>query len=139
MEAAAWDPSAIDAVAAGHPTPVADVLRFAALEVVPRLAATTDELTHTLHALDGGYVPAGPSGSPLRGLVNVLPTGRNFYSVDPRAIPSRLAWDTGQAMADSLLARHLSDTGEYPESAPAGQGDEVPERVLPAGEGEIRG
>ena len=45
----------------------------------------------------------GPSGSPLRGLVNVLPTGRNFYSVDPRAVPSRLAWETGQAMADSLL------------------------------------
>ena len=41
-----------------------------------------------LHALDGGYVPAGPSGSPTRGLVNVLPTGRNFYSVDPKAIPS---------------------------------------------------
>ena len=42
-------------------------------------------------ALDGGYVPAGPSGSPTRGLVNVLPTGRNFYSVDPKAIPSRLS------------------------------------------------
>ena len=65
-----------------------------------------------LHALDGGYVPAGPSGSPLRGLVNVLPTGRNFYSVDPKAIPSRLAWETGQAMADSLLDRYRADTGE---------------------------
>ena len=95
---------------------VVDVLRFAATEVVPRLARTTDELAHTLHALDGGYVPAGPSGSPLRGLVNVLPTGRNFYSVDPRAVPSRLAWETGQAMADSLLQRHLADTGTYPRS-----------------------
>jgi cobaltochelatase CobN len=95
---------------------VARVLTFAATEVVPRLAKTTDELTRTLHALDGGYVPAGPSGSPLRGLVNVLPTGRNFYSVDPRAIPSRLAWETGQAMADSLLERYRTDTGGYPES-----------------------
>jgi cobaltochelatase CobN len=95
---------------------VTDVLTFAATEVVPRLAATTDEITRTLHALDGGFVPAGPSGSPLRGLVNVLPTGRNFYSVDPRAVPSRLAWETGQAMADSLLARYLADTGTYPES-----------------------
>ncbi len=69
-----------------------------------------------LHALDGGYVPAGPSGSPLRGLVNVLPTGRNFYSVDPKAIPSRLAFQTGQAMAESLLARYLADTGDYPRS-----------------------
>ncbi|MCF6509603.1 cobaltochelatase subunit CobN [Blastococcus sp. MG754426] len=95
---------------------VAAVLRFAVDEVVPRLARTTEELDATLHALDGGYVPAGPSGSPLRGLVNVLPTGRNFYSVDPRAVPSRLAWETGQAMADSLLERYRADTGEWPRS-----------------------
>ncbi|MDQ1734633.1 MAG: cobaltochelatase CobN [Pseudonocardiales bacterium] len=92
------------------------ILDFAASEIVPRLAATTDEITHTLHALDGGYIPAGPSGSPLRGLINVLPTGRNFYSVDPRAVPSQLAWETGQALADSLVARYLADTGEYPRS-----------------------
>ena len=98
------------------PQAVADVLTFAATEVVPRLAGTTDEITRTLHALDGGFIPAGPSGSPLRGLVNVLPTGRNFYSVDPRAVPSRLAWETGQAMADSLLARYLAETGGYPQS-----------------------
>ena len=91
-------------------------LRFACDEVVPRLAKTSGEIDAVLHALDGGYVPAGPSGSPLRGLVNVLPTGRNFYSVDPKAIPSRLAYQTGQAMADSLLARYLADTGDYPRS-----------------------
>ncbi|TFV61929.1 UNVERIFIED_ORG: cobaltochelatase subunit CobN [Bacillus sp. AZ43] len=95
---------------------VAAVLRFAVDEVVPRLARTTDELDATLHALEGGYVPAGPSGSPLRGLVNVLPTGRNFYSVDPRAVPSRLAWETGQALAESLVERYRGDTGEYPRS-----------------------
>ncbi|MFP5373013.1 MAG: cobaltochelatase subunit CobN, partial [Actinomycetes bacterium] len=92
------------------------VLRVAVDEIVPRLERTTDELDATLHALEGGYVPAGPSGSPLRGLVNELPTGRNFYSVDPRAIPSRLAWETGQAMAESLVARYLADTGSYPAS-----------------------
>jgi cobaltochelatase CobN len=92
------------------------VLEFAAAEIVPRLARTTDELTNVLHALDGGYVPAGPSGSPLRGLINVLPTGRNFYSVDPKAIPSALAWETGQAMADSLLARYRTDYGDWPRS-----------------------
>ncbi|HEX6448091.1 MAG TPA: cobaltochelatase subunit CobN, partial [Trebonia sp.] len=116
MEAAAWDPAAVPAVARDAPEAVADVLTFAATEVVPRLARTSDEITRTLHALDGGFVPAGPSGSPLRGLVNVLPTGRNFYSVDPRAVPSRLAWETGQAMAGSLLERHLAETGTYPES-----------------------
>ncbi len=114
MEKAAWDPARVDDL---HADPdVRRVLAFAATEVVPRLAGTTDELDHTLHALAGGFVPAGPSGSPLRGLVNVLPTGRNFYTVDPRAVPSRLAWQTGQAMADSLVQRYLEEEGEFPES-----------------------
>jgi cobaltochelatase CobN len=114
MEEASWD-----ATVARTLTDVPDVVRvleFAATEVVPRLAQTTDELDHVLHALDGGFIPAGPSGSPLRGLVNVLPTGRNFYTVDPKAVPSRLAWETGRSMADSLIERHLADTGEYPRS-----------------------
>ncbi|RXW31404.1 cobaltochelatase subunit CobN [Propioniciclava flava] len=114
MEDAGWDPAA---AASLHEDPaVQTVLRFAAEQVVPRLSRTTDELDAVLHALDGGFIPAGPSGSPLRGLVNVLPTGRNFYTVDPRAVPSRLAWETGQAMADSLLNRYLDETGEYPTS-----------------------
>ncbi|WUR57194.1 cobaltochelatase subunit CobN [Micromonospora chokoriensis] len=120
METLGWDAGTVDAVVAevtGQPTPdVAAVLRFAATELVPRLDRTTDELTNTLGALDGRFVPPGPSGSPTRGLVNVLPTGRNFYSVDPKAIPSRNAWDVGVALADSLLARHLADTGAYPRS-----------------------
>ncbi|WP_405097471.1 cobaltochelatase subunit CobN [Micromonospora sp. NBC_01412] len=114
MEKAGW---VVDAIGTLHDDPVVcDVLRFAAEQVVPRLAATTNELTNVLHALAGGFVEAGPSGSPLRGLVNVLPTGRNFYTVDPRAVPSRLAWETGQAMAESLVARHLAETGEHPRS-----------------------
>ncbi|RLP87111.1 cobaltochelatase subunit CobN [Micromonospora sp. CV4] len=120
METLGWAAAAADTVVeevTGRPIPdVAAVLRFAATELVPRLDRTTDELTNTLGALDGRFVPPGPSGSPTRGLVNVLPTGRNFYSVDPKAIPSRNAWDVGVALADSLLARHLADTGEYPRS-----------------------
>ncbi|MFE3549736.1 cobaltochelatase subunit CobN [Streptomyces kronopolitis] len=116
MEDADWDPAAVAGIAAGHPSAVADILDFAARQVVPRLAATTDEIDHVVHALNGGFVPAGPSGSPLRGLVNVLPTGRNFYSVDPKAVPSRLAWETGQALADSLLARYRDDNGDWPQS-----------------------
>ncbi|MBF6096652.1 cobaltochelatase subunit CobN [Nocardia cyriacigeorgica] len=103
-------------VAGGRVEAVRSVLRFAATEVVPRLRETGGEIARVLHALDGGFIPAGPSGSPLRGLINVLPTGRNFYSVDPKAVPSRLAWETGQAMADSLLERYLADHGEYPRS-----------------------
>ncbi|GAA2875075.1 cobaltochelatase subunit CobN [Streptosporangium fragile] len=145
MEARGWDAAAVPEVTAAVLTPAAGspgvtasaaepaaalpdaagperaerverILRFAATEVVPRLARTTDEIDAILHALDGGYVPAGPSGSPLRGLINVLPTGRNFYSVDPKAVPSRLAWETGQAMADSLLERYRADTGDWPRS-----------------------
>ncbi|MEV0255347.1 cobaltochelatase subunit CobN [Streptomyces sp. NPDC050732] len=113
MDDADWD---LAAVPRDQGEQVAAVLEFAAREVVPRLAATTAELDHSVHALNGGFVPAGPSGSPLRGLVNVLPTGRNFYSVDPKAVPSRLAWETGQALADSLIERYRTDNGEYPTS-----------------------
>ncbi|MGC5321237.1 cobaltochelatase subunit CobN [Micromonospora arida] len=120
METLDWAVDTVDAVVTevtGRSIPdVAAVLRFAATELVPRLDRTTDELTNTLGALDGRFVPPGPSGSPTRGLVNVLPTGRNFYSVDPKAIPSRNAWDVGVDLADSLLARHLADTGAYPRS-----------------------
>ncbi|MFM9556791.1 cobaltochelatase subunit CobN [Streptomyces caniscabiei] len=113
MEELGWDP---DSVPDEHGEQVTAILEFAAREVVPRLEATTAELHHVVHALNGGFVPAGPSGSPLRGLVNVLPTGRNFYSVDPKAVPSRLAWETGQALADSLLERYRADNGEWPTS-----------------------
>jgi len=115
---------------------VARVLEFACAELVPRLRATSGEIDAVLHALDGGYVPAGPSGSPTRGLVNVLPTGRNFYSVDPKAIPSRTSFETGLALADSLIVRHLADQGEYPRcvgltvwgtSAMRTQGDDIAE------------
>ena len=114
MEKAYWDPAT--AATLHDDADVRRVLEFAATQVVPRLARTTDELDAVLHALAGGYVPAGPSGSPLRGLVNVLPTGRNFYTVDPRAVPSRLAWQTGQAMADSLLKKYVEETSDYPTS-----------------------
>ncbi|MGK5731679.1 cobaltochelatase subunit CobN [Streptomyces sp. URMC 124] len=121
MEAAKWDPAAVATVVGSGPAgsdadAVTAILDFAAREVVPRLAGTTAELDHAVHALAGGFVPAGPSGSPLRGLVNVLPTGRNFYSVDPKAVPSRLAWETGQALADSLLERYRTDNGDWPQS-----------------------
>ncbi|WP_227982429.1 cobaltochelatase subunit CobN [Nocardia spumae] len=122
LQAADWSPEVVEELVARHepevsrPDTLAAVLRFAATEVVPRLRQTGVEIARILHALDGGFIPAGPSGSPLRGLINVLPTGRNFYSVDPKAVPSRLAWETGQAMADSLLERYRADHGEYPRS-----------------------
>src|SRR5699024_5030430 len=102
--------------ACGITNEVGNVLEFAAGEIVPRLAGTESEIDQVLHALDGGFIEPGPSGSPLRGLINVLPTGRNFYTVDPKAIPSALAWETGQALADTLLQRYRADTGAWPDS-----------------------
>jgi len=60
-------------------------------------------------------VPPGPSGAPTRGMANILPTGRNFYSVDPKTIPSPSAWETGKALADALLEKYLTEEGAYPE------------------------
>jgi cobaltochelatase CobN len=92
-------------------------LTFACREVVPRLRETSARSWMVLHALDGGFVPAGPSGSPLRGLVNVLPTGRNFYSVDPKAIPSPTGLsDRVRRWPTSLLERYRDETGELPDS-----------------------
>ncbi|HET9074536.1 MAG TPA: cobaltochelatase subunit CobN [Solirubrobacteraceae bacterium] len=95
---------------------VLSALRFCAAEIVPRLARTTDEMTHVLAALRGRHVPSGPSGAPTRGRLDVLPTGRNFYSVDPRALPSELSYGTGEALARTLLERHRTDTGAWPET-----------------------
>ena len=92
------------------------ILGFACRELVPNLARASDEIDNLLSALAGGYVPAGPSGSPTRGMAHILPTGRNFYSVDPRSVPSQSAWRVGSQLAHEVLARHVRETGDYPES-----------------------
>lgn len=90
-------------------------LRYACLTLRPQLARSREEIDNLLRALAWGYVPAGPSGAPSRGQAHILPTGRNFYAVDPRALPSRAAWQVGQNLAREVLARHLKETGKYPE------------------------
>jgi cobaltochelatase CobN len=105
-----------DALAQEAVANLARIMRFAGDRVVPDLEKTTDETRHLLAALDGGYVPAGPAGSPSRGMAHVLPTGRNFYTVDPRGLPTPAAWMTGSALARELLMRHCSDKGGWPES-----------------------
>ncbi len=67
-----------------------------------------------LSALDGVWVAPGPAGSPYRGRKDVLPTGRNLYSVDPRAVPSRSAHAQGIKLAEELLRKHLQDRGDWP-------------------------
>lgn len=82
--------------------------------LLPRLYQTDQEITHLLHGLDGRYIPSGASGAPTRGRPDVLPTGRNFYSVDIRALPTESAWDVGRKAAEVLVERYTQDHGEYP-------------------------
>ena len=91
------------------------VLKHAASTVHPALLRTTDEIDNLLRGLNGRFVPAGPSGAPTRGMANVLPTGRNFYSVDPKTIPSPAAWEMGKGLSEGLLAKYLAEEGGYPE------------------------
>jgi cobaltochelatase CobN len=95
---------------------VAKILRYACRELAPNLARASDEIDNLLRGLSGGYVPAGPSGSPTRGMASILPTGRNFYSVDPRSVPSQSAWRVGRQLANEVLSRYVRETGAYPES-----------------------
>jgi cobaltochelatase CobN len=77
-------------------------------------ACGPQELKQLQRGLDGRFVPPGPSGSPSRGRPDVLPTGRNFYSVDTRAVPTRTAWTLGLKSANLLIERHLQEHGDYP-------------------------
>ena len=95
--------------------PTENVLSYVGQHIYPSLLRTTDEIDNLLRGLEGRFVPPGPSGAPTRGMVNVLPTGRNFYSVDPRALPSPTAWDVGKALGDALLQKYLDEEGAYPE------------------------
>ena len=92
------------------------VLEYIGTSLNPRIEATTGELSSVLSALEGSFILPGPSGAPTRGMADILPTGRNFYSVDPQAIPSPAAWRVGMAQGDALLERYLKDEGRYPES-----------------------
>ncbi|MEO6014459.1 MAG: cobaltochelatase subunit CobN [Devosia sp.] len=78
----------------------------------PRLRASGPaEVKALLDGLDGKFIAPGPSGAPSRGRLDVLPTGRNFYSVDNRAIPTPTAWELGRKSAEGLLIRHYQDHG----------------------------
>jgi cobaltochelatase CobN len=74
------------------------------------------EIVGLLKGLSGQFVPPGPSGAPTRGRPDVLPTGRNFYSVDCRAVPTPAAYELGKKSAELLIARYVQDHGEWPTS-----------------------
>ena len=103
-----------NAAHAGQMHAISAVEEWICSRLVPALRRTPDEIVNALGALDGRYVPAGPSGAPTRGGAHVLPTGRNFYSVDPKALPSPLSWEVGRRLAEALVERHVAETGEPP-------------------------
>jgi cobaltochelatase CobN len=76
----------------------------------------SNEIASLLKGLDGRFVAPGPSGAPTRGRLDVLPTGRNFFSLDNRTVPTPAAWRLGKASAQALLDRHFQDHGRYPAS-----------------------
>ena len=77
-------------------------------------ASAAGERAGLLRALDGRFVPPGPAGSPSRGRTDVLPTGRNLTTLDPRAIPTRAAAALGARAAEALVRRHLQEEGDHP-------------------------
>jgi cobaltochelatase CobN len=93
----------------------AAVLDSLAKTIAPSLDTSgACEIASVLDALAGKFVPPGPSGAPTRGRADCLPTGRNFYSVDVRAVPTPAAWDLGRRSADLLADRYFQDEGEWP-------------------------
>lgn len=84
--------------------------------LLPALLQTKEEISQLLRGLEGRYIPSGPSGAPTRGRPEVLPTGRNFYSVDIRAIPTETAWDVGRKAAEVIVERYTQENGEYPKT-----------------------
>ena len=84
--------------------------------LLPSLYKTNQEITNLLRGLDGEYIASGASGAPTRGRPEVLPTGRNFYSVDIRAVPTETAWDIGRKAADVLIETYTQEHGEYPQT-----------------------
>ena len=106
---------------AGETTPdpawtgTAAVLAAIERDIRPAVAAGgAAETAAVLTGLDGRFVEPGPSGAPTRGRVDVLPTGRNFYSVDSRVVPTPAAWTLGWKSATLLLERHRQEHGDWP-------------------------
>ncbi len=91
-------------------------LKFVCDELKGRIDRLTDELEYALKGSNARFVSPGPGGCPTRGNALILPSGKNFYAIDPATIPSRASWDVGMRMGNDLLDRYLKDEGKYPES-----------------------
>jgi len=109
-------PEAMQSVLGKQNGNVEKALLYVAEKLVPNIKASVREIDSTLKALSGKYVEPGPSGAPSRGDADILPTGRNFYSVDPSKIPSKGAWEVGKRLGDALIEKSIAEIGKYPEN-----------------------
>ncbi|MFM7364718.1 MAG: cobaltochelatase subunit CobN [Cuspidothrix sp.] len=97
-------------------SPLTLTLNWIQDKLLPALQETKEEITNLLRGLNGEYIPSGASGAPTRGRPEVLPTGKNFYAVDIRAIPTETAWDVGRKAAENLIETYTQEHGEYPKT-----------------------
>ena len=90
-------------------------MRDRVLDISARIEAS-DEIGSLFHGFDAGYIEPGPSGLITRGKPEILPTGRNFYSLDPFKIPTKAAWEIGKRLADGVLSKYEAENGKLPEN-----------------------
>ncbi len=120
LSSGGYGPESPDAVRAKMPlfasSDVMEGLRYICGDLVPRLLRVTDEIDASLKGFSGRFVDPGPSGAPTRGQADILPTGRNFFSIDPQRIPTPAAWKVGCSLGDALIERYLAEKRDYPRS-----------------------
>ena len=120
MTAAGWDSDkCMKIIGEQFPNATDDltaVISFICTELFPNILRTSEEMDSLMHGLNGGFVPPGPSGCPTRGRADLLPTGRNFYGMDPDGIPTHSSWELGRKMADQMIERFVEERGHYPDS-----------------------
>ena len=84
--------------------------------VYPNLMLTSQAQVTMLRGFEAEYIEPGPSGAPSSGGADLLPTGRNFYGVDPRTLPTAAAWEIGKSLGDQVISRFIEEEGHYPEN-----------------------
>lgn len=100
----------------GNLTPFKSIMQLIVDEIIPKLERTSDELDNYLIGLNGGFVLPSKGGSPSRGNLDILPTGRNMYSIVPDEMPSQAAYELGKTLGKQLLEKYLMEEENLPES-----------------------
>ncbi len=91
------------------------LLNWISTDLAGRLDQTQAEMENLVQALEGKYIEPGPGGAPTSGRVDILPTGRNFYGIDSRKLPTPAAWAIGVQLAEDVIAQFIDDERRYPE------------------------